>query len=173
MDYLIRFLYCLFKSALVIAIVLALCVGGFLMAMNVSNIYVLVADGMSLRTSVVLGLTDPEELPKFFSEDCIRQDVAYLNTTYVDYDMESFDSEVDVISLHTLPWEDTATVSLTQEVSSVVGYLPISKQTPEQLADPNRIPAPGWETGSFELTLQKVGDQWKIVSVTPIETVEG
>lgn len=71
MDYLIRFLFCLFKSALAIAIVLALCVGGFVMAMNVSNIYILMSDGMAMRTSVVLGLSDPEELPKFFSESCI------------------------------------------------------------------------------------------------------
>lgn len=54
MDYLIRFLFCLFKSALAIAIVLALCVGGFVMAMNVSNIYILMSDGMAMRTSVVL-----------------------------------------------------------------------------------------------------------------------
>lgn len=142
MDYLIRFLFCLFKSALAIAIVLALCVGGFVMAMNVSNIYILMSDGMAMRTSVVLGLSDPEELPKFFSESCIQSDAIYQDTTYVDYDMDSFESEVTLLSMHTLPWEDTATVTLLQEVPSVVGYLPISKQTPEQLADPNKIPAP-------------------------------
>ncbi len=170
MDYVIRFLYCLFKAALIVAVVLLLCMGGFLMAMNASNIYILVSDGMSMRTSVVMGLSDAEELPKFFSDDCILSDDIYNDMTYLDYDMESFESEVDLISMHTLPWEDTATVSLTQEVNAVVGYLPISKQTPEQLADPNRIPAPGWQTASFELTLEKTDDQWKIVDMQPIET---
>lgn len=172
MDYLIRFLFCLFKSALAIAIVLALCVGGFVMAMNVSNIYILMSDGMAMRTSVVLGLSDPEELPKFFSESCIQSDAIYQDTTYVDYDMDSFESEVTLLSMHTLPWEDTATATLLQEVPSVVGYLPISKQTPEQLADPNKIPAPGWESGSYALELQKVEDQWKIVSIQQLETQE-
>lgn len=172
MEYVIRFLYTLLKTALVLAIVVVLCVGGFMMAMNVSNIYVLVGDGMKMRTSVVMGLNEADELPKFFSQSCIQTDEIYQDNTYLDYDMESFSSDVSVSKLHTLPWEDTATVTLKQNVSSVIGYLPISKQNAQQLANPKKIPAPEWKSQSFELELKKWQDQWKIVSLTPIETQE-
>lgn len=90
---------------------------------------------------MVLGYNDASELTKFFTEDYLAGDGLLKDTTYLDYTINSFDAQVDVESLHTLPWENTATVVVTESVT-IDGELPISKQTPEQLADPQQDPAP-------------------------------
>ena len=171
MEYFLRFLLCVLRWALIVVVVLALSVGAFLFAMDYANVTILATDGMKMRAGVVLGYNDADELTKFFTEDYLAGDELLKDTTYLDYTINSFDAQVDVESLHTLPWENTATVVVTESVT-IDGELPISKQTPEQLANPNKIPAPGWESGSYALELQKVEDQWKIVSIQQLETQE-
>ncbi|MDR3086175.1 MAG: hypothetical protein LBU47_07680 [Christensenellaceae bacterium] len=169
-DYAIRFLACLLKWMVIVAVAAVLCFSAFTMAMNVSHIYVLVTEGMNTRLNVAVCLSDEVELPKFFAAAAFMSDPIYEKRhIYSDYDMQGAVSEVKVTSIHALPWEDSATVRLEQIVESVTGYLPIAKQTPEQLADPNKIPAPSWEDdSSYELELQREGDGWKIVRLTEL-----
>lgn len=172
MEYFLRFLLCLLRWALIVVVVAALCVGVFTFAMDYANITILVSDGMKMRTGVVLGYNDVEELPKFFTQEYLESDELLRDTTYLDYTIHSFDAQVEVLSLHTLPWEDVATVTLT-ETATIDGELPISKQTPEQLADPNKIPPPPWQGGTYELTLHKDEEhRWIIVDVQQIEGQE-
>lgn len=171
MDYAIRFLATLLKWMVIVAVVVFLCAGGFLTAMNISHIYILVSDGMAMRVGVSIGYNEEEELPKFFNYETINADTIYQRRAeYEDYDMESFVSEVSIESIDTAPWRDDAVVILTQSVPFVTGYLPISKQTQEQLADPNKIPAPAWDKEArYELTLEKVEDKWMITSLTELD----
>ena len=172
MEYFLRFLLCVLRWALIVVVVLALATGAFLFAMDYANITILATDGMKMRVGVVLGYNDADELTKFFSEDYLAGDEQLKDTTYLDYTIRSFDAQVEVDSLHTLPWEDTATVTVTESVT-IDGELPISKQTPEQLADPNKIPPPPWEGGTYALTLKKDADhRWIITEVTEIASEE-
>ncbi len=148
-------------------VVVSLSVGAFTFAMNYANITILVTDGMKTRTGVVLGYTERDELPKFFAESYLAGDRLLEDTTYTDFTINRFDAQVEILSLHTLPWEDTATVRLT-ETATIDGELPISKQTPEQLANPNKIRPPEWQDGSYELTLVKTQEQWIIADMKEI-----
>ena len=168
MDYLLRFLLCLLKWTLIVVVVASLAVGAFTLAMNYSNISILVADGMKTRTGVALGFTDPAELPKFFSQQVIANDAILQDQTYADYKIRGFDARVDVEKLETLPWEETATVILRNEVPAIDGELPVAKQSPEQLKNPNKIPPPAMQGGRYELKLSKAGGQWRIVSLKEI-----
>lgn len=172
MEYFLRFLLCVLRWALIVVVVLALSVGVFLFAMDYTNVTILATDGMKMRAGVVLGYNDADELTKFFTEDYLAGDELLKDTTYLDYTINSFDAQVDVESLHTLPWENTATVVVTESVT-IDGELPISKQTPEQLADPNKIPPPPWEGGTYELTLQKDAEhRWIITDVVKTASEE-
>lgn len=172
MEYFLRFLLCVLRWALIVVVVLALSVGAFLFAMDYANVTILATDGMKMRAGVVLGYNDASELTKFFTEDYLAGDELLKDTTYLDYTINSFDAQIDVESLHTLPWENTATVVVTESVT-IDGELPISKQTPEQLADPNKIPPPPWEGGTYELTLQKDAEhRWIITDVVKTASEE-
>ena len=92
------------------------------------------------------------------------------DTTYLDYTINSFDAQVDIEQLHTLPWEDTATVRVS-ETATIDGELPIALQTPEQLANPNKIRPPEWKGGTYDMTLRKSEERWIIVDVQEVEGV--
>ena len=55
MEYILRFLLCLLKWTLIVAVVMSLCTASFTFAMDYANISILVTDGMKMRTGVVLG----------------------------------------------------------------------------------------------------------------------
>ena len=167
MQYVLKFLLCILKWVLIVVIVASLCIGAFTFCMDYANISILVTDGMKMRTGVVLGYNDAQELPKFFSEDYLATDTLLEDTTYHDYVIESFDAQVEVEQLHTVPWESVAAVRVS-ETAEINGYLPIALQTPEQLADPNKIPPPPWQGATYDMTLQKGENGWIIVSVREI-----
>lgn len=171
MQYVLNFLLCILKWTLIVVIVASLCVGAFTFCMDYANINILVTEGMKMRTGVVLGYSDAQELPKFFTEEYLSGDALLEDTTYHDYVIESFDAQVDVEKLHTLPWESTAQVRVS-ETAEISGYLPIALQTPEQLADPNKIPPPPWQGATYEMTLHKGENGWIIVDVTEAEQEE-
>lgn len=164
MEYVLRFLLCLLKWTLIVVVVAMLCTGAFTFGMNYANISVLVTDGMKMHTGVVLGYNDAAELPKFFTEEYLAGDKTLNDRTYKDFTINSFDAQVDIEKLHTLPWEDTATATVT-ETATIDGELPIDKQTPEQLKDPNKIRPPEWRGGVYDLKLEKRDSGWIIVSV--------
>ena len=168
MQYVLKFLLCILKWVLIVVIVASLGVGAFTFCMDYANISILVTDGMKMRTGVVLGYSDPQELPKFFAQDYIDADELLTDTTYHDYVIESFDAVVEVEELHTVPWESFATVRVS-ETAEINGYLPIALQTPEQLADPNKIPPPPWEGATYDLTLHKSESGWIIVQVHKVQ----
>lgn len=172
MQYVLKFLLCILKWALIAVIVASLGIGAFTFCMDYANISILVTDGMKMRTGVVLGYSDPQELPKFFAQQYIEADALLEDTTYHDYVIESFDAQVEMEQLHTVPWESVATVRVS-ETAEINGYLPIALQTPEQLADPNKIPPPPWQGATYDLTLQKGENGWIIVSVMQVDEQEG
>lgn len=170
MEYVLRFLLCLLKWTLIVVVVVSLCTASFTFAMDYANISILVSDGMKMRTGVVLGYSDAQELPKFFDENYLAGDELLKDTTYLDYTINSFDAQVEIEQLHTVPWEDTATVRVS-ETATIDGELPIALQTPEQLANPNKIRPPEWQGGTYDMTLRKSEERWIIVDVQEVEGV--
>lgn len=172
MQYVLKFLLCILKWVLIVVIVASLGVGAFTFCMDYANISILVTDGMKMRTGVVMGYSDYQELPKFFAQDYLDGDALLADTTYHDYVIESFDAQVSIEKLQTVPWESVATVRVS-ETAEINGYLPIALQTPEQLADPNKIPPPPWPGASYEMTLHKGENGWIIVDVQQVNEQEG
>ena len=55
------------KKILVIAVIVGLCIAGFLVCMNAANFYVLLNDGFKERADVIIYGKDTEEMSKYFS----------------------------------------------------------------------------------------------------------
>ena len=171
MEYVLRFFLCLLKWALIVVVVVTLCTAAFTFAMDYANINILVTDGMKTRTGVVLGVTNPEELPKFFTEEYLAGDLLLYDETYHDFTINSFDAQVEIEKLTTRPWSSEAAVRL-NETAVIDGELPIALQTPEQLANPNKIRPPEWQGHTFEMRLEKIDGRWIIVDAVETEPAE-
>ena len=69
MLYFRRFVWFIAKKLIVICILLGMLVCGFYMAMNISNIYVVLNDGLQKRVDVILTRQQAEELNKYFAAE--------------------------------------------------------------------------------------------------------
>ena len=94
MQYLRRLVWYIASRLLVITLVLGLMVTGFYYAMNVTNINVVLKDGMARRAQVIMMTEDSSELTKYFQESFIQRDPQVQNaiagySAYKDYNIRS------------------------------------------------------------------------------------
>ena len=164
MLYFRRFVWFIAKKLIVICILLGMLVCGFYMAMNISNIYVVLNDGLQKRVDVILTRQQAEELNKYFAAEFLLADPALegaLNGTsaYVDYNITGFEYEMKIEKLWAWPWDNYANCTVVERVPSISGRVISSRRG--EVAE--RIPS--WQGGRYDITLVKTGGQWKIVGM--------
>ena len=101
MLYFRRFIWFIAKYMVLICVLLGMLVCGFFMAMNVSNIYVVLNDGMEKRVDVILTRQQAEELNKYFHADFLIQDTALEgaingDSVYTNYNITGFDYSLTI-----------------------------------------------------------------------------
>jgi len=99
-----RFVWFIAKNMILLCILLGMLVCGFYMAMNVSNIYVVLNDGLQKRVDVILTRQQAEELNKYFHADFLLADPALEgaldgSSAYVDYNITGFDYDLTIEKL--------------------------------------------------------------------------
>lgn len=155
MKYLIRFVMLLAKNGLILVVVLGLLSTAFVSAMNLSQMFILLNDGMELRANTILGKNEGENLKKYFDEAFLAQDDLLNHSPYDPYyKIIGSSYSLKVQSLWAWPWQNETT-ALVQERVTLEGELRTDYQTAEQLASPEKFPAPPWENYVYEVTLQK------------------
>ena len=167
MLYFRRFVWFIAKYLILICILLGMLVCGFYMAMNVSNIYVVLNDGLQKRVDVILTRQQAEELNKYFHADFLMADPALegaLNGTsaYVDYNITGFDYDLTIEKLWAWPWDNYANCTVVERVPSITGNVIASRRS--QVS--SRVPK--WVGGRYDITLAKMGGQWKIVGMQQV-----
>ena len=101
MQYLRRLVWYIASRLLVITLVLGLMVTGFYYAMNVTNINVVLKDGMARRAQVIMMTEDSSELTKYFQESFIQRDPQVQNaiagySAYKDYNIRGMDHRLEM-----------------------------------------------------------------------------
>ena len=76
MKHLRRPIWHIASRLLIITLVLGLLVTGFYYAMNMTNIYIVLKDGMARRAQVVMMTEDMSELKKYFYDSFLSRDGA-------------------------------------------------------------------------------------------------
>ena len=152
---------------ILICVLLGMLVCGFFMALNASNIYVVLNDGMQKRVDVILTRQQAEELNKYFHADFLLADPALegaLNgaSAYVDYNITGFDHELKIEKLWAWPWDDYANCTVVERVPSITGTVIASRRS--QVS--SRVPK--WVGGRYDITLAKISGQWKIVGMQQV-----
>jgi len=109
-----RFVWFIAKNLLWICALLGMLVCGFYMALNISNIYVILNDGLEKRVDVILTRQEAEELNKYFHADFLIADPALAgaldgSSAYVDYNIKDFEYELTIEKLWAWPWDVYAT----------------------------------------------------------------
>ena len=164
MQYVRRLTWFVAGKMILICVLLGMLVCGFFMALNGSNIYVVLKDGMQKRVDVILTRQQAEELNKYFHADFLIADEALggaLNgmSAYSDYSITGFEYELTVEKLWAWPWDNYANCTVVERVPSISGSVISSRRSEVS----ERIPR--WQGGRYDVTLVKVGGEWKIIGM--------
>lgn len=165
MKYLLRLLFFLVQKVLLFAIIAGVLTFGFMQGMNLTNIRILVGDGLDMRAGAAFGLKEMSELIKFFTRDYLESDALLRDMPYRDYTIRGYDMRLEVDSITTFPWQDRAEAVVTERIVAIDGELPVAKQTEEQRKIKEKILPPKWPDAVYQLSLVRTDGRWRIASV--------
>ena len=178
MKYLRRLIWHIASRLLIVTLVLGLLVTGFYYAMNMTNIYVVLKDGMARRAQVVMMTEDMDELRKYFYDSFLNRDAAVqtvLNGTspYQAYKIVGIDHRLEMGFTWVWPWDTTARVDITERIPAIDGRVKgsVAENYIEQYGNDALYP-PDWISARYRATLVKENGQWKILSIQTIERLE-
>ena len=110
------------RTIVLLLLIVALCTLAFVSAARLSNTYILINEGMSLRAAVMLRGGDDPDLAAYFTGDCIRADAALRTQSvaaYADYTITGYEYDLIINSLHVFPWQADAYADLTEQITSL------------------------------------------------------
>ena len=166
MRYIVRLITFIARKGLILLLILGFLTTAFISSMNLSQLFILVNDGMEMRANAILGNNDGENLPKYFSNHFLATDELLNHSPYNPYyRIRGSSYSLKIQSLWAWPWQ-TRVVAVAQERVTLEGDLKTDYQTAEQLASPEKFPAPNWDNYVYDIVLEKQHDgSWLIVSI--------
>jgi len=173
-----RFLGFIASRMFLLTIISALLIISFYLAMNTTNIWVLIDDGLSARAAVVMMDEDPENLTKYFRQEFINQDpvlqVGLSDTSpYRDYEIRGFDHRVRMVSVWSWPWEDVARAEIIESIPAIDGTIRSSRREAALAAGGEaRLSPPEWASSRYRVTLTRTAGRWMISNLQLIERIE-
>lgn len=175
MKYIRRILWFAASRLLMFSAVASVLILAFYLAMNASNIYLLLSDGMRQRTQVILTREDPETLNSFFRADFLKSDDALAlglsnQSPYINYKITDFESSVQLEWIWSWPWEDTAQATIVYRVPVIRGSVVSGKSALVKSGVLSATP-PVWQGGRYNMTLYRVNGQWKIAGMKQTQII--
>ena len=166
MKYIRRFLSFVASRMVLLSIVVALLILAFYLAMNTANIYILLNDGMTARTSVILTRQNADELINYFTNDFLLSDET-LNiglsdaSPYIDYNITDFNYKLSLEWVWAWPWENSATATIVERVPKISGS--VLKEKSDLVKDGTLSATPtAWYGGRYTVKLVRHEGSWKI-----------
>ena len=161
-------------ALLAICLVLGLMVTAFYYGMNLSNIQIILKDGMANRAKYIMGMGgEPEELRRYFQQSCLESDTALNDamngySPYADYNVRGIDHRLEMGFVWIWPWETITRLSIRESIPRIDGRVKGSKaeQAVSQLGERGLYP-PDWPEAGYRAQLIQENGQWKIKSLTP------
>ncbi|MDR0840836.1 MAG: hypothetical protein LBN26_05550 [Christensenellaceae bacterium] len=144
--------------AIVVIIVLAFIV--FVEAMYISNIYILVTEGMEARAECILQNGSTAGLTEYFTQDFVALDHALYDGAYSEYTISNFLYKLQVQSIVALPWDNTASVRVTERMLALSGKA-------NEGAPSEKLPA--WVDVRYRVKLSRMQGRWYISDIILLE----
>ena len=145
--------------------------------MNMTNMYVVLKDGMARRAQVVMMQEDVSELTKFFQQSFLTrdqavQDVLNNSSPYRDYNIRGIDHRLEMGFTWVWPWDTTARVDIVERIPRIDGRVKGARAEDyiEAFGDKAIYP-PEWSSARYRVQLVKENGQWRIRSLSLLETL--
>jgi len=173
LKYLRRGIWYIASRLLVICLILGIAVTIFYYAMNLSNLQIIMKDGMAMRAKVIMGIEDDASVlnryfqPAALSSDELLNAALNNNTPYSDYNVRGIDHRLNMLFFWTWPWDTTVSVTLQESIPRIDGRVKGSRADEIIAQKGNRgLYPPDWPDTQYRVTLVKENGQWKIRSMT-------
>jgi hypothetical protein len=175
MKYLRRIVWFFASRLLVVCLILGLIMTVFYYAMNLSNIQIVLKDGMASRAKYVMGMDNTrKELEKYFLTVCLENDPDILqtdegNSPYKDYNVRGIDHRLEMGFMWVWPWDNSVRLSISEKVPRIDGRVKGSKADEAiALGGADAVYPPAWTDASYRVLLTRENGQWKIKTLTPV-----
>ena len=175
MKYLRRLIWHIASRLLIVCVVLGLMVVTFYYAMNITNLYIVLKDGMARRAQVVMMMEEPSELNKYFQTSFLERDPAVQAaltdaSPYADYNVVGIDHRLEMSFTWVWPWDSSARVDIIERIPRIDGRIKGSKAEAAVAAyGDSVIYPPKWVSAKYRAVLAKENGQWRIRSLSLIE----
>ena len=149
------------RTILLLLILALLCAGAFISAARLSNTYILVSEGMTLRAESMLKKIDDPDLLMYFTSDCINGDAALRAQSmapYGDFSITGYEYDMIVDKMHVFPWQSSLYVEVTERITSI-----------KATASDSSLSAPAWTPIRYRLRLSYLEGRWYISTVELVE----
>ena len=110
MKTILRLLFFWIKVIAVVLLIVAVAGCSFFVAMDITNLMILVKDGMTMRANVAFAPEDydADELTKFFTAEYLVADDLLNNDLYDQYEIEDYDYDTSIDRIWCWPWQPLA-----------------------------------------------------------------
>lgn len=161
MRYLRRFVWFVASRLLIVLLLLGIFTVTFYYAMNATNIYIIIKDGMARRAQVVMMEESVSSLDRYFTATWLERDELIQQTLngdspYRNCTVTGIDHRISLSRVWCWPWESIATATVTERIPAIDGR-----------SVSGTVPA--WQNGKYTITLSKESGGWKIRNITVLE----
>ena len=173
MKYLRRGIWYIAGRLFVIALILGLMITVFYYTMNLSNIQIVLKDGMATRAKYVMGITEQKsDLEKFFQTAYLDTDELVIATAqgespYADYNIRGIDHRLEIGFFWIWPWENSVRLDITERIPRIDGRVKGLKADEVIAANgDSAVYPPEWQEATYRVQLIRENGQWKIRVMT-------
>ena len=177
MKYLRRFIWFFALRILILTLALGLMLMAFYLAMNASNTYVIIKDGMAKRAQTIMMGAPEDDLQDYFTAACLEAD-ADLRTArqgtsayQLYYSITGFDHRINMRSFWCWPWDVTATCTVDERIPAIDGKLNNEGRNWANALSLSSTP-PAWNAGRYRVTLIQQNGHWKINTINYLGTID-
>ncbi len=159
-----RSVFYFMRTILVVLIIGALCILSFLSGSRISNAYILVNEGMTLRADCILKNEPENELAYYFTPGCINSDASLRDASaapYAGITVSSYEYRLKIKDMHIMPWQVNTYVDVVEQIRSVKGTVAAESASGAVIPD--------WTPRTYRLHLARADGRWFIESVELLE----
>lgn len=175
MKYLRRIVWFFANRLFILCLILGLIVTVFYYSMNLSNIQIVLKDGMAARAKHIMGMTESrKDLEKYFHPVCLENDELYQKaetegSPYQDYNIRGIDHRMEMGFVWVWPWENSARLNISEKIPRIDGRVKGTKADEVIARDgAEAVYPPAWPDAEYKVLLTRENGQWKIKTLTPI-----